>query len=157
MNSEFEKFIRNAKRLGLCDTYSNKVDNALSKKQQMDIALDSNGVKWMCNATASGWGLTADYLTENYTPFLNGRYVYNGNGYTSSMYCQSDDVNIETTTAAIIECNGDIQVDRISELHIVNSVVTITGKGKAYVYLYNSTITNQDEFNGVIREDKKYG
>jgi hypothetical protein len=156
MDNDFDKFITKAKELGLCKEYSQKIDSAMSKKQVMDIALDANGVSWLCDSIAQGWGLTPNYIARNYANFLNARYVYHGKGYTSAIYCQNDNIDIKTTVSCVIECNGEIHSDRLSEMHIVNSKVSITGEGRSIVYLYNSQIVNRDEFNGTIVKEVNY-
>jgi hypothetical protein len=156
MDNEFTTFIEKAKRYGLCAEYTAKVDNAQSKKQVVDIAFDANGISWLCDSIAKGWGLSPDYISEHYTNFLNGLYVYHGNGYTSAMYCQVPTVRVCTTLACVIDCQSEIHADRICELHIVNSNVKITGEGRCVVHLYNSHITNADSFNGIVVKDNTY-
>jgi hypothetical protein len=156
MDDELDKFIHNAKQLGLCSEYSAKVDKAASKKQMLDIALDSNGISYIAESVAKGWGLTVDYIYSTFAPFINGRYIHHGNAYTTTLYCKSDNVTVSSTAALILECNGEIHSDRICELHIANSNVKITGNGKCVVYLYNSTISNPDSFKGIIKEDNHY-
>lgn len=151
-----KEFLAKAKRLGLCKEYTAKVNNAGSKKQLVDVAMDANGLSWICSSIARGWGLSPEYISQNYAPFLNGRYVFDGNGYSSTIYCQNNHVNVNTTAAAIIDCQGTINVKRVCELHIANSRVTITGNARCVVYLYNSTIDNSDSFKGVIIENNTY-
>lgn len=157
MDDVFNEFIEKAKKLGLCQEYTDKVDHALSKKAYMSIALDANGVSWVSESIAKKWGLTPNYISENFAPFLNGRYVFHGDGYTSAMYCLTDKIDVHTTVASIIACNGEVHSDRTCELHITNSNVIISGSGRCVVHLYNSKIQNLDSFKGTIVEDNNYG
>lgn len=156
MNATFAQFIAKAKRLGLCQEYTDKVDNAGSKKSFMDIAIDINGMPWLCESICRGWGLTPEYIAKEFAPFNNGRYIRQ-DGYTSAMYCQppeDKEITIETTAALIIGHNGVITIpkNRICELYICQSHVRIQGEGKGVVYLYNSAISNPDTAPVVIKE-----
>jgi hypothetical protein len=152
---DMETFIRNAKMLGLCDTYSGKVAGAKSKRQLLDIALDANGMPYMCDSIAAGWGLTKEYIQEEFEPFLNGRYVRREDGYTSAVYCDENSVHISTTAALVLFSHGEITTDRICEIHVANSNVTIKSDHLCVVYLYNSTA--KIEGSVIIKADKKYG
>jgi hypothetical protein len=150
MDNEFATFIQNAKRRGLCAEYTAKVSEAMSKKQIIDIAFDANGISWLCDSIAKGWGLSPDYIAEQYARFLNGSYVYHGEGYTSTMFCQVPMVRVVSTMCCVIDCHCIVHSDRLCELHVVNSKVRIEGRGRCILHLYNSTIENADSFNGVI-------
>lgn len=155
MDAIFSEFITKAKRLGLCQEYTDKVDKAGSKLAFMQIALDANAMPWMAESICKGWGLTPEYIAKEFAPFNNGRYV-RSDGYTSAMYCRppEDEIDITTTAALIIDFKGTVIVDRlISELYFVNSNVTINNGGIVKVYLYNSNVINPDAH--VIIESKK--
>lgn len=141
-----EQFKANAQSHGICEMLDDW-NNAKSKKQLMDVALNVRGMQYISEAIAQGWGVSPEIITKDFSPFNNGRYVYN-DGYTSTMYCQSpeDEIKIGTTTALIIDYDKTIIVDRpICELYLVNCNVIIRGKEMAKVHLYNSTIINTDE------------
>lgn len=147
-------FFRNAKRLGLCDEYSDKWQDAnLSKKRQFDLACNAQSLGYMAKSIMEGWGLSAEYIRKEYEPFINGGYTFK-DGYTSTIYClYNEPITVNTTAMLIVECDTDIIMpkNRISELHFVNSKVRISGEGKAFVCLYNSEITNTDN-KAIIKE-----
>lgn len=128
-------------------------DKARSKKQLMDVALSIRGIEYLANAISEGWGLDADYIADAFARFNDGRYIRDAEGYTSALYCKiPHPIDIRTSTALLIGLNeANVSVNRICELHIVNSVVTISGTGNAVVYLYNSKIANADTARCVIK------
>jgi hypothetical protein len=164
MDKTFEEFIAKAKRLGLCQEYTDKVDKAKSKKAFMDICLDANGMPWVARSIAKGWGLTAEYICREYAPFNNGKYVRDMDGYTSAMYCldgKGDDIAaIRATTTALIAIDfiGTIYIpkNRICEMHLVNCKCYIKGDGKANVYIYgeDADIYDYDKSNVKIIRDE---
>lgn len=151
MDETMQNFLRNAKRLGLCEEYTNKWTSAKSKKQLLDVALDANGLSFVANAVAKGH-LSAEYICEAFAPFNNGSYVRDKDGYTSAMYCGEDcnEIFAPETALLVIDFVGDIHIpeNRICEIHLVNSKCYIISKGKANVYVYGDTkIINENEAN----------
>lgn len=151
----FAEFIEKAKQ-NLCKEYTEKLNKAGSKKAMIDIALDSNGLSWVCEAVAKG-ELSVDTITDAFKPFLNGNYTRNANGYTAQIYCRptEDEIKITTTATLIIGFKGKVIVDRPCELYLCKSDVTIVGTSKPSVYLYNSTIINDNCFVEIV-EKKEY-
>lgn len=151
--TEMEQFRRNAERLGLCDTFAQKWSACRSKKQLYDLACDVNSLEYIADMIARGYGLSPEYLLKEFGQFMNGKCVYEGEGYTSCIYCLPEDVEIRLhTTSCLIICHdGEIVVDRpIAELYIVNSDVIIKSKGIVKAHLYNSVASGNVE----IVEDK---
>lgn len=142
MDDVMQNFLRNAKRLGLCEEYTGKWTSAKSKKQLIDLALDANGLDYVANAVAKGY-LSSEYICEAFAPFNNGKYVRNKDGYTSALYCGEDTNEIFATETAllVIDFVGDIYIpeNRICEIHLVNSKCYIVSKGKGNVYIYGNT------------------
>lgn len=158
MDEEMQNFIRNAKRLGLCAEYTGRWEECRSKKQLVDVALDANGLPYMAESIAKGWGISAEYIAREFAQFNNGQYVRK-DGYSSAMYVlpTDDEIHINTTAALIAGFNGSISVDRrMCELYIADSNVNIATNG-AYVrvYLYNSTLSDSPGVEVV--DDKHYG
>lgn len=155
-----EQFRRNAKKLGLCETFSQKWAACGSKLQLYKLACDINSLSYMAEMTAKGYGLSAEYLTQEFGQFLNGKCIYDADGYTSCIYCLPEDLEltIETTAALIIGHDGIVTIpkNRICELYLCQSDVQIQGEGKGVAYLYDSAISNPDTAPVVIKEDKKY-
>lgn len=150
---DLKEFRENAIKHGICGMLHDW-DKANSKKQLMDIALSAPGMEYIAKSTMEDWGLDADYISREFEPFCNGKYVRECDGYNSALYCQSpDDIHIHTTAALIIDCHGTIYIDRsITELYIVNSNVNI--EGRAFVYSYNSEVSGPQS---IIREDYNNG
>ncbi len=161
MDAVFEKFIEKAKRLGLCQEYTDKVDKAGSKKAFMDIAIDINSMPWLCDCICHWHGLTPEYICESFPQFLNGRYTRDKDGYTSQIYCQPEvkEITVETTAILIIGYNGILTIpqNRICEIYLCKSNVEIAGEGRGLAYCYDSTISNQDSAPVIIKENKRYG
>ena len=115
----------------------------------------------MAEMICKGYGLTPEYISKEFAPFNNGRYIRQNDGYTSAMYCLPEDkeITIETTSALIVGHNGivTIQKNRICELYICKSNVQIQGEGKGVAYLYDSVISNPDTALVVVKEDRHYG
>lgn len=159
MDSIFRQFIEKAKRLGLCQEYTDKIDKAGSKLAFMEIALDANGLQWCSDAICRGM-LTAEYIAKEFAPFNCGRYIRITGGYKSAMYCLPDtDITITTTAALIIGHKGTIIIpkNRVCEIYLCQSDVTIQGEGRGVAYLFDSRITNQSAAPVVVKEDKRYG
>ena len=151
----FAEFIENAKQ-NLCKEYKEKLSKAMSKKQLIDLSLDANGMQWTAEAVAKG-ELPIEVIANDFKPFLNGKYTRNENGYASQIFCQppEDSIKVTATATLIIGFKGKVVVDRPCELYLCNSDVTIVGMAIPSVYLYNSTIINDNCFVEIF-ERKEY-
>jgi hypothetical protein len=145
-------FRQNAASHGICPL-SEQWDKARSKKQLMDLALSAKAMPYIARAIAEGWGVSPDFISTEFEPFLNGRFIYHGDGYSSVMHCQNPDVYIHTTAALIVDCHGVVETNRICQLYIVNSDVKLTGYGRAIVHLFNSTVDNGNLARYTLKED----
>jgi hypothetical protein len=154
-DSTMKDFFKMARRLGLCREYTAKWASCKTKRQLMDVALDANGLPWVAGSIADGWGLSQDYIEKEFFGFLNGRYVHDNNGYTSAIYVNTAFVPVHTTAALVIGCHGEIHTDRLCELHVVDSSVSVTGESACNVYLYNSTVTNMGDTKARIKQREK--
>ena len=65
---DLTKFRENADERGICEEYSEKWADCVSKKQLMDLALDINGTIYLCNAIANGWGLSPEFIEDKFAP-----------------------------------------------------------------------------------------
>lgn len=98
---------RNAILLGLCDQYRGKWDACKSKRELVDLALDSNGVEFMADSMAFGWGLGKDYLLREFGEWMNGFYISREGGYTSEMYVGAHGVlNTRSALLLVAYCGG---------------------------------------------------
>lgn len=99
----------------LCDTYTEKVDVAKSKKQLADIGLDYNGASFLCEMADQGMPLSYEVLKKEFRAFINGRYysendTANGKVYTVGLWCQYEEpeVTVNTTVATFLDCDLNV-------------------------------------------------
>lgn len=136
MKSDILALKRNALRLGLCGEYKAKWDGARDKGGLMEIALDSNGVEWVCQMANKGV-LGKDMVLSDFGEYINGKYVRKKGGYTSELYAYyNGTITLRTTLLVIM--GGDVEVV-VPEYHVgriyvcCGAKVRVTGKGKAEV------------------------
>lgn len=105
---------RKSLAMGLCGEYKGKWDNSATPKDLVDIAIDINGADFLCASVAKGWGLSKDFLLNNFNGLINGNYVANygkGNGYTSEIYIgHKGDVTVRTTILIVLYSDVTIHV-----------------------------------------------
>lgn len=99
----------------LCEEYTDKVQEAHSKKALMDIVLDANGSKFLCEMDEHGITLPYDTIKREFGAYINGRYVAEysskkGVKYNSSIYCQYDDEEclVSTTLVTMLGCKTTV-------------------------------------------------
>lgn len=101
-NNELLNMKRNALMLGLCGEYKKKWDNCASKKELIDLALDSNGVEFLADAITFGWGCSQGGLLKEFSDFINGKYQRKKDGYTSELYVEPHDkIELRSTLTVI--------------------------------------------------------
>ena len=153
MEVTLEDFRKNATEHGICEM-SAEWDNCKSKKQLIDLALSIRGIEYIAKAISEGWGIDAKTICREFASFNCGKYVRDKDGYTSAIYCSDGKENciakIDATTTAllVIDFVGiiNIPLNRICEIHLVNSKCYIKGNGRGNVYLYGDTeIYNEDD------------
>ena len=145
-----QAFREAAKSRNLCEKYSEMWDNCKSKKQLFDLATDSNGIPYICEAMVDGWGVTPEFISENFKTFINGRYTSQHHGYTSAMYVERffiEPLVAKTTNLVIIACEGVVNIPEnvVCNLFIVNSDVVVSGSGVCYVKTYGENTIKYDE------------
>ena len=146
-----------AKSRNLCDKYSELWDGCNTKKQLFDLATDSNGIPYICKSMVEGWGVTPEFISEKFKTFINGRYISQHNGYTSSMYVEKffiEPLVVSTTNVIVIACEGVIEVpeNTICNIFIVDSDVFVSGNGVCYVKAYGE---NTIKYDDTIRHHNK--
>lgn len=151
-------FLDNAKRKSICERGAKMWENCKSKKSLIDLALSAFGCEYVANAINEGWGISPEVIAEEFSMFNNGKYTREKEGYTSQLYClpDTDEITISSTLTLIIGFKKLVIIPehRFCELHICDSEVSIYGKGRAEVYLYNSVIRNKDTAPIHIKEIK---
>lgn len=100
----------------LCETYTDKVEEAKTKKRLMDIVLDSNGQSWLPEMQAKGMALPYETIVTEFKSYINGRYKAEFSKgdkvfYTSCLYCCYDDsVEVDTTATVLLGCKCDVNI-----------------------------------------------
>ena len=148
----------------ICERYLPAVDAARSRKQYMDIALDVNGMTFLCDMREKGYGLPYDVMCDEFKAYLNGRYIHTKSallrGYTSSMYCRVEtpsEITINTTLTGIFGCSCSVHVPANTYCQLIvdgSSVVNITvgDGGKCYVDLWRGgEVTFNDPSTVVVK------
>lgn len=108
----------------LCEQYTDKVNNAQSKVDFMNLVLDSNGVTFIQEMSKHGKDLPYDIMTEEFEHYINGRYVArymtnDGTEYTSCVYCRYDyDVDIKSTLTTFFGCDTNVIIPEHSSCMI---------------------------------------
>lgn len=161
MNKEIETYRENAQKNGLCAEWAEKWDNCQSKKQYISMALSVKGMDYVCDTYAKGWGIASNVIYKSFNRFINGRYIYEGEGYTSKMYCLFRNKIIADTTAIIlIDCVCDIEIpeNHICEIYVTGKCeLNISGKGRCVCICYGeeSNIVINNECMNFKRINKK--
>lgn len=113
----YKEWMSNIQSSGnLCSSYCDKVNGALSKKNIVDVVLDSNGVSFLMEMQSKGFELPYDVILGEFGNYINGKYVAEfknekGNGYKSCIYCCYEyDINVTTTLVSILGCNSDVYI-----------------------------------------------
>lgn len=143
METDFQRFISQSK-ISLCRQYAERLDKCHNKKSMIDLALDANGMPWICEAVRDG-KLSMETITEDFGQFANGGYMRDIGGYTSSLWCgdELDEIHVNTTAALIIGFNGRVLVNGyIAELYLAACDCMVETNGKVNAYLYDSRIAS---------------
>lgn len=140
---DYKTFYDNALRHNICSDYKQKWSRAANKKQALDLALSVQGADFMCRSIKEGWGISAEMLKRDFGNYINGRYVYTDDGYSSVMYCLYDgEINVDTTLLTLIDCRCKITIpkERICEVYAVgNQKIAIDGEGICTLFCYGES------------------
>lgn len=138
-NNELLNMKRNALMLGLCGEYKMEWDACTSKKELIDLVLDSNGVEFLADAITFGWGCSQEFLLKEFSGFINGKYQRKKDGYTSELYVHHNDmVVLRSTITLVVGGETDIIIpdDFIGNLYICGGSHTIFGSERSEINLY---------------------
>lgn len=151
----------------ICERYLPLVDAARSRKQYMDVALDVNGMAFLCDMIVLGLGLPYTTMHAEFSPYLNGRYIStksdaNG-GYTSSLYCSIEtpsEITANTTLTGIFNCKCSVNIPKgkACQLYVdSNSVIDINvaDGGKCYVDVWDGGTVRFSSHDNVIVKRRK--
>jgi hypothetical protein len=137
--SELLDMKRRALSLGLCGKYKGLWDDASSKEDLMRIAMDANGISFIADGAAFGWGLNSEYLRSAFKDYING-YTVECDGYTSQLWVGASEIitTPQATQYLFIDCDIDIVIpqDTICAIHAVRSKINIKLAGDCEYYEY---------------------
>lgn len=139
---KLEDFKANALEKGICDEYIELWNKCINRKDIIDMTLSVKAIDYLCDAIAKGWGISSQEIVRKFSPYINGKYVCsNAKGYTCELCCQLNGSFLcKTTLLGVIDSNLVINVpqNHICEIYVVNSNITIVGKGRAIVITYGN-------------------
>lgn len=151
--NELLKLKRNAALLGLCSEYTERWNKAATKKDLADIALDANGIEFMADGIAFGWGLSKEFLSREFGSFANGEYTRKKDGYTSALIIDNKaKINVTTTLLLAAWCNCTLSVREgyMCKIYVCGkSCIDIHCEGTCYVYSYGENLVTHTG-NGIV-------
>ena len=138
---DLEQFRENARSEAICDRYAVLWDSAGSKKGLMDLALSAQGADFVCDGIAKGWGISVEEIMRRFGRYINGRYVYEGEGgYTSMMYCGYEgSIDVESTLLVLIDSDVVLVVPDwlVCDVYASGKVgISIVGGGRVRLVAY---------------------
>lgn len=165
MVNDLLSFKRVAMSLGLCDPYKKKWDECTDKRQLMDLALDSNGVDFIADSIAFGWGLGVDFFNRHFADYINGKYKRDSgpHGYSSEMLVGLEGMYyLYSTITLVAGCKclnivvppssyGRVYVCGGSEIHL-----SVFGVCEVYVYGDDSHVGITNHCRGAIKYTKTH-
>lgn len=135
------KFRENAEKHGVCKEYAARWDGCMNKKQLIDLALTSQGMDYMCDAIAKGWGVSKEVLSENFARYINGKYIHDDDeGYTSEMYCEYGGIAFARSSAVVFVnclCEVETEKDSITRVYATGECdLRFVGEGEVILVAY---------------------
>jgi hypothetical protein len=138
---DLEKFRENARKEGMCDRYAVLWDECGSKKGLMDLALTSQGIDFVCDGIAKGWGISVEEIERRFGRYINGAYVHeDDDGYSSVMYCGYEgSIDVDTTLVVLIDSDVVLSVPDwlVCDIYASGKVnISIVGGGRVRLIAY---------------------
>ena len=139
------KFKDNALMRNLCTDYTNRWNSAQDEDDLVRMAIDANGISYMCHSIANGWGLNVEYLSNRFKNYINGNKVYKyinkkGNGYSSELLCcyggiSGERFEVRSTQICVINSKVVLSIPACAyvEVHAVNSKIEVVTGTRALV------------------------
>lgn len=167
----FKDWLEIVKSEGLiCERYLPMVLSARSRKQLMDVALDVNGIGFLCDMISIKKGLPYDVMSTEFAPYVNGRYIHinasSSGSYSASMYCGVKSplsITTSTTLIGIFNCKCDVHIPKNHVVQLCvdsNSAVNVVLEpdSKCYIDLWDGgNISYEGDVKGLIVKRKRYG
>lgn len=136
----FTSFLEDNKTL-VCGRYSEGLAGAKSKKALADM-LDVNVLEWLCMMQPRHG--SAEWLSENFSNFTNGKFVKECGGYSVEVWCRYDgEISLRADVTALVGC-GSVKV-RVPD----NAVMRVfCSGGIVYVSLGENASLHVDASDG---------
>lgn len=140
----------------LCDEYKTLWKNCHDDKEKLvSLCLQQQACPWFATMCYLGYGVTKDYLMEEYADYINGRRLLKDcdgvNGYTYALYCGYDDsCELSADVAHFMWCDTTVGIGetKCPTIYISNqSDVSLVcdGYNSIRVYLFDeSKLTLED-------------
>ena len=159
---DINKFRENAISDNLCAEYTEKWNDNLSRKRLIDMALEVKGADYLCDSISKGWGVSPEYISDKFNPYINGKYIAKLQGYDSMMFCNYKG-SITSNTTLLILINCDIKIEfpsnHISEIYCTGKCnINVYGRGEVVFICYgneNDIIINNIDNSHIKRIQKK--
>ena len=142
-------WLENKMRRGdVCYNYMCAISSCKNRQQFFELCLDVNGMDFLCEMSKSG-DFPYDSIKQEYARYINGQYVRkseDGHGYTSEMWIDEKDRDIEVSTTAIMMLRCKNVVLRVPEMSLCAIYVDSESKididcpstSRAYVYCFGN-------------------
>lgn len=149
-----------ALRHGLCGEYTKMWDDAKDVEQLMMMATDANGLPFLAEAFADGWGVSEKVAIRMFGDYINGRWQAQHNGYTSEIWIgvrTGEKIVARSTAMLIDDCAISVDIPARSVRKVLisgdsNVTITCMGVGRVQVYGKNAVAN----VNGHGRCDVEY-
>jgi hypothetical protein len=157
MDEKFIGFVQKACSLGICDSFSTRVEQAGSKKQFLDLALNSAATPWVAERISQGLVCSAREIARMFSSLSNGRYISRQDGYSGMLFTENADITITEANNLVLSSGGKIEATRPCDIYIVDSVVEIKNTcpvpASVSVYLYNSSIKTEGDSSIKVKRE----
>lgn len=149
-------FYKNSLLNNLCNEYSTEWNsNKLNKEGLFNLSMRQQSLPYMATSTFSGWGLSIDYIYNEFNDYINGKYIAKNcddiKGYTYERYCKYDkNIDIRTDITDIMNCNSivSIELTKCPVLYINNNSnikIHCNGFNSLRIYIFDkSEVTLED-------------
>lgn len=129
----------------ICQDYLDRLGNVKTKKQFMDIALDPNGAWLICKMRTLNRPLPYEVIHEEFGRYINANYIKDDKGYTSSLYCQYNQMSLEpfTTFVILLDCHTEIYINPLDVTKVL-----LDSNCDVKIYCPSSSICYIDYFEG---------
>lgn len=130
MGNELLDFRRRAIALDLCDEYKRRWNACKNSADFAKLASNIEGMRFMADSSAYGWGLSTEFLSSFLKDHINGKAVIEQDGYTGEIYVGfKGKTKINATLTLFIDCDCEVEVDQaISQVFVAGGDVVFHNK-----------------------------